>query len=303
MAVVHRKTQYADAVKQYLCGLGRARLQVFGLRATLKSRRGVAACLEHPGRGCPLHSTTLWSCAIHRIILSVSLLLAACSDASFTDELLVEHDASPAEAHTASSATGSTVQSDEASRPSGPIPDIHVTGSYSASDGTGSITVFQSGPGAQSSEDSATPTAVSWTRTTIDVTYAGATNTYDLTKDEQELFDDLLEEVASAEDAAAPQGHGSTFRMLLSKEDVTPEEAHDFLVSQGYTVDHLDADRLEFRGPLVPPLARLGTVTHEIRHVFNVRTKEFERSDLYRDGVRVYAHGPTGPWTGMRRAP
>lgn len=241
---------------------------------------------------------------MRRIILSISLLLTACSDTSFTDELLVEHEASPAEVHPASSAARSTVQSDDASRPTGPLPDIHVAGSYSTSDGTGSITVSQSGPGAQSAEDSATPTAVSWTRTTIAVTYAGATETYDLDKNEKELFDDLREEITLAEGAAAPQGHGSTFRALLSKEDLTPEEAHDFLVSQGYTVDHLDADRLEFRGPLVPPLARLGTVTHEIRHVFNVRTKEFERSDLYRDGVHVYAHGPTGPWTGKtRRAP
>ena len=174
------------------------------------------------------------------------------------------------------------------------MPDIHVTGSYSASTGTGSVLVSQSGPGAQSSEDSAIPTALSWTPATITITYAGATQTYDLNQDEQGLLRDLQEESTSA------QGGGTDFRTLLSREDLTLDEARDFFVSQGYAVHPLDADRLELRGPLALPQAG----AHEIRHVFHVRTREFERSDLYRDGKLVYAHGPSRPRAeGARRTP
>ncbi len=232
------------------------------------------------------------------MLLVASFVLAACAD-----QPIGEHDGAAVEVHavSVSHAAGHAKQS-AGSRPSGPMPDIHLTGSYSAATGTGSAIVSQSGSAAHSPEDTATPTALSWTTTTITVTYAGETRTYDLDQHDQDLFQDLQNEAASAQGASAPQG--SAFRALLSREGLTLEEAHSFFASQGYAVRHLDADRLEVRDPLASLPAGAGAATHEVRHVFNVRTREIERSDLYRDGEHVYSHGPSRLWPeGARRAP
>ena len=228
-------------------------------------------------------------------IVPLLLVLAACTDHPITDPSPGERAASAVEVHTSSSAAWRAKQSSD-SRATGPVPDIHVTGSYSASTGTGSVVVSQSGPGARSPEASATPTALSWTPTTLTVTYASVTQTYDLNQDEQDLLRGLQQEEAST------QGGSANFRALLSRGDLTLEEARDFFVSQGYAARPLDADRLELQGSLALPQA--GTGTHEIRHVFNVRTLEMERSDLYRSNRLVYAHGPSRLRAeGARRVP